>query len=811
MRKQIVAVVLATLPAVFFGMWIRVWVVYNDAPLCGSQAAAVAPMCLGPYSDAAVMGALSAGVFRGQGFSDPLQPLVSASRATSAPVLPLVLGVADLLGFSDLQSKRAFAGLVGALGAMTVGGVAMALDRRSRGGRPAVAAVSAGIVAFAPFWVIDGAMLRPEILLVPIVALLLWRLVSAGNGTSTRAAIIDGVVLAGAVLTRADGVVLMAAALVGLALHVQGRSGTATMLRSIGVTVATLATFTLPWLLFNFVAGSGFTVAERGVFDAASYGYDQNGNWGSLVGLGWMAQGCLLVLGVTGAVRRAQRVEVVWPFGLFASVSIALVAVVGLSSGPLIFLDVAAVVLAGPMLVDGALAGWRVVWPYASVVIGPVSRVLQGSRRRLLIGLLLVFVASAGIRLWIVNVQRPVCPVGFDITRADQCWALGGDASVFIKTARAVSNGDGFMFEGRQSAAHPPMFTLVLAAADFTGNNRIEFRRNLMALVGAGGVVVITVIAYRLARTARLPAVSAAAWTAGIAAVYPAFWLSEAMLYSESLLLLTGSVVLLISFELFERPSVWWGAALGGALGIAALTRAEVMVFAVPVGIIYVLQGWRSRRWKAHVVHMLVAALTLTAVLSPWVAYNRSRFSKPVAMTTTPGATLVEVTCDEVFYGDLLGYYNLACLPVLIMLHPDESVADARAMDVATRYLRRNAGQYPVQVVAATARMTELYRPAQNANLSARFEVRGFAGSFSAVFAHLMILPFALVGVVALRRRRVALAPFAGAVLSVVVAVAFIGAIARMRLMVDISIVLLAGVGLAWLHQFLWSPKDSLE
>jgi len=812
---MVVAIVLATLPAVLLGMSIRVWVVFNDAPTCGSQAASVAPMCLGPYSDTAVMGALSAGVLRGQGFADPLQPYVPTPRATAAPVLPMMLAVGDLLGFSDLQAKRAFAGLLGALGAVVVGGVAMMLDRARVGAaertRPAVAGAAAGVVALSPFWVIDAVTLRPDLVFVPLLAVLLLRLVAAGDGTSVKDAAIDGLLIGAVVLTRADGVVIALASLIGIGIHLYGRSGAQATARSVGMTVVSVIGVTLPWLVFNLAVGNGFMVAERGIFDSVASNIDEYGDWGSLTTLGWIARVGLFLLGAFGAVRRSQRGEVVWPFGLFAAVSVGLVALVGVASGPLVPLEVAAVLLAAPVVVDGLTWVWHEGMQRASTMSPRLPRMAVGARNTLLVGLFLVFLASAGVRLWIVNVQRPICVERFDPTRADQCWELAGDARVFVKTARAVSKGDGFVFEGRPSATHPPMFTLFLAAVDLTGNDDIGLRRNLAALVGSAGVVTITIASYRLARRAQLPAVTAAAWTGGIAAVYPAFWLNDAMLYSESLLLVTGGVLVLVACELCERPSLRWGVAFGGALGIAALTRAEVVVIAVPVAIAYLVAGVRAKRWTAYLVHMLAAAFTLAVVLAPWAAYNQGRFSKPVVMTTTPGGTLAEVTCDSVFYGELLGYYNLGCLPVLIMLHPDESVSDARAMNVATRYLRQNAGRYPVQVAAAVGRSSELYRPAHNANLSALFEVRGFAGSFSAVFAHLLLMPLAVTGLVALRRRKVALAPFAGTVLSVVVAVAFIGAIARMRLMVDISIVMLAGMGLAWLHQFLDAPTEAIE
>jgi hypothetical protein len=183
-------------------------------------------------------------------------------------------------------------------------------------------------------------------------------------------------------------------------------------------------------------------------------------------------------------------------------------------------------------------------------------------------------------------------------------------------------------------------------------------------------------------------------------------------------------------------------------------------------------------------------ALAGLALIGPWVGYNLARFEKPVLLSTGAGVTLVNTSCDSVFSGSFIGWWNITCIPT--PKSHEESVNDAANRHVAFEYLGRHRGDLPRVWAARVGRIWGVFRPWQTATLDGR----GLNADRIGLIASYVLIPLAVVGGVVLRRRRRPILPMVALVAMVTVTAAiFYGAI-RFRVPADVAIVLCAAVAL---------------
>ena len=70
---------------------------------------------------------------------------------------------------------------------------------------------------------------------------------------------------------------------------------------------------------------------------------------------------------------------------------------------------------------------------------------------------------------------------------------------------------------------------------------------------------------------------------AAIAVVYPNLWINDSLVMSESLAILIVAGALVVALDFDRRPSPVRAIALGGLVGLGALTRSEILLFAVGI------------------------------------------------------------------------------------------------------------------------------------------------------------------------------------------------------------------------------------
>ena len=400
------------------------------------------------------------------------------------------------------------------------------------------------------------------------------------------------------------------------------------------------------------------------------------------------------------------------------------------------------------------------------------------------------------MRWVLVLVVRPTCDP--PLTGTGSCFRVAGDATYYHVQAQLLGDGRGFAHpywflqtgQYADSASHPPGYSTVLGVLSAVGIDSATAQRLFSGLLGVATVVVIGLLARRLAGP-RAGLLAAAA-----AAVYPMLWINDGMLQAESLYALLIAVMLLLAHRFWDEPTTRNVVALSVVTGLAALTRTEgIFFYAALVALLAVrLPG---RPWKERLRLVGVAAGVALLVLGPWVAYNLSRFERPVYLTNSAGSVMSDASCDSTYYGEYIGYHA-NCVgddPPLELDEADESVREAEIYDEASVYFFDHLDRLPLVTLARVARVFDVFKPGQNVFLNWWLEGRGKAASTAGLWAYYALIPFGVYGAVLLRRRGTTLIPVLSTVVVVAAAAAITFGITRYRIPVDVALVVLAGVG----------------
>jgi len=396
--------------------------------------------------------------------------------------------------------------------------------------------------------------------------------------------------------------------------------------------------------------------------------------------------------------------------------------------------------------------------------------------------------------------------LAFVLIKQSQVVLRTSDNYWYHMQAKLVADGRGFLdpFLLRNAgieapgAQHPPGFVLFLTVLDLLGIDTPQGQRIAMTFVGTASILVIALLARRLAS----PRVGIVA--AFLAALYPNLWINDGMLLVETVYILAIAVTLLLTYRYLERPR--WGdlAGLSAALTVAAMTRPESLVlFGVVVTPLVLTRT--SLRWSQRWAQLAVAAIVPIAAFAPWVTYNLARFDSPVTISTGAGQTLAAGYCDSTFSGRLVGWYDVQCVLDRWDGEPgeDPTVRDAALRRGALDYLSEHRGEMPRVMAIRVGRVWHLYGAEQSLGLDGWIESRSggvpsgdrtvVAGALWSYFA---LVPLAVAGGIVLWRRRVPIWPLMvqPALVTVVAAMTF--GITRYRAGAEITLVVLAAVAI---------------
>jgi hypothetical protein len=365
--------------------------------------------------------------------------------------------------------------------------------------------------------------------------------------------------------------------------------------------------------------------------------------------------------------------------------------------------------------------------------------------------------------------------------------AFLSDANYFHLLANLVGDGKGFVHPftlattgvSQPTAEHPPLYTLALAASSALGGTGLDAHRVVSCLIGMGTVAAVGVLG-RSVGGERVGLVAAA-----LAAVYPLLWVVDGSLMSESLYGLTIALTLICALRALERPTPGRAALLGGAAGLAALTRGEALLL-VPLLVV-------PAPWRGGLRPVLAGLAAFAVVLAPWSIRNLSAFDRPVLVSNNTGSVLAGANCRDTYHGRLLGEWSVACLSY----PPNESEGETaarlrrRGFDYIEGHTRRFLWVGGIRVL----RTWDFFRPRQQIELSGQ-EARDTRVERIGVIVYYPLLALAVAGGVLMRRRRAVLLVLLAPAVMVTI-MSFLGyGITRFRLAAEISIVVLAAVAL---------------
>lgn len=478
----------------------------------------------------------------------------------------------------------------------------------------------------------------------------------------------------------------------------------------------------------------------------------------------------------------------------------------------------------------------------ADTADGPVrpslsSRVAQATVRNW--PLLAVAVVGLVLRLFFVTVWWPTCdydasiwlPGGVTLEEGldkvknpdRECFDVAsGDSTFYFGQGQMIAEGKGlgspfsYFINGdyQPSAAHPPGYSSFLAAANLVGLTTVAQQRVASTFLGAVGVFLIGLVGQRLA--GRRGGVIAAS----LAAVYPFLWINDGKLMSEALYIPLVATVLLAAYAFWDRPRPRTALLLGLAIGAAQLVRAETGMVAW-IMVPFLVWGMRDRLKGTGWLKLgALAVVTAQVVVMPWTLRNLTSFERPVFGTAGVGIVLLSGSCDAAYYDDeTLGLLNFKCLEddpealgfILSAIAPgtgdDESVVDYKAREKALSYIAENPGRTPVVMAARIGRIWDLYKPGQNTDVDVFLEVRPRGPTVWGKVMYFAMWPFAILGLVVLRKRRLPISPFI-AIFIMTTFVALISfALSRYRVPSEVALVVAASVGIDQLARQWWDRR----
>jgi 4-amino-4-deoxy-L-arabinose transferase-like glycosyltransferase len=374
-------------------------------------------------------------------------------------------------------------------------------------------------------------------------------------------------------------------------------------------------------------------------------------------------------------------------------------------------------------------------------------------------------------------------------------WA--GDALQYWTQGRNLADGEGWhrIYEpDMPTAEYPPLHILLVAFTRLIGLEGFRSEQLFFAVVGTGTVVLIALLARAVTRSERTGVIAGA-----IAAVYPMLWMPDGTLLAETTYGFFLVAALLAATRYLRAPSVGRAAAFGALLGLAALSRGEaiglLLLLVVPL-------AWH--RWR----ELAVVAAAFLVVLAPWEARLLTTFDQPVLISNNSAGIWVGSNCPPVYYGDLIGSWAFSCYG---KTPPpgDESVRFAEYRHRGLDYMKDHAGRLPVVVAARVGRLLDVYKPWDQGAYINYGEGRHQRATHLGLVFYWLLIPFAIVGALLLRRRRerallVLLAPIA---LVLLVAIATYGS-TRFRFAAEPSLVVLGAVTLDQLWALLRARRS---
>jgi hypothetical protein len=155
----------------------------------------------------------------------------------------------------------------------------------------------------------------------------------------------------------------------------------------------------------------------------------------------------------------------------------------------------------------------------------------------------------------------------------------------------------------------------------------------------------------------------------------------------------------------------------------------------------------------------------------------------------------LSANCDDTYYGPFLGFWALRCGTQFVPPKGDASVQARFYRGKVREYVEDHKSRVPVVVLAREGRTWGFFNAGQQITID-QIEDKELNTSRIGLGMYYGFVALGVVGVVALRRRRVPLTPVLAVIGAVALTVGFVYGTTRFRAPAEISLVLLASVGI---------------
>ena len=336
--------------------------------------------------------------------------------------------------------------------------------------------------------------------------------------------------------------------------------------------------------------------------------------------------------------------------------------------------------------------------------------------------------------------------IRFVATKWDKRLLLN-DSLYYSAQAQQLAHGVWFreVFVDQPGAEHGPLTSTLMAIVSW-GNDPFNRQRMVTIVCGVATVAIIGVIGRRIGGD-RVGLIAAA-----VAAVYANLWVNDGLVMSESVSCLVISLTMWALLTWVDRPRLRTAVLIGGAAGLGALARSELVLFIPAAALLMWAIGRRSgsRPWT----HVAIAGGVTVALILPWTIFNFARFDQPVLLTTNEGPAWLGANCDPTYYGEVQGGWSLLCLVNDPGNRPgeDTSARSARQRREAVSYVRHHLTSVPRVVLQRVGRALDLYALGNMVSGDAGEERERWA-SWAGIVSFWILAPLAAFGATRTRRR----------------------------------------------------------
>jgi hypothetical protein len=342
---------------------------------------------------------------------------------------------------------------------------------------------------------------------------------------------------------------------------------------------------------------------------------------------------------------------------------------------------------------------------------------------------------------------------------------------------------------GVPGAAHPPLFSGLLAVADFLDLHGVDGQRAFLCVIGVLAVLFCGRIGARLAGR---PGEVVVTW---VAVIWPGMWIYNGEVLSESVTVPLVAATLLTLYRFREKSTPTRAAVLGILVALCALTRPELLALVIVFAPLWFPAKSWTRRLSLTAVFMIMAAV----LIGPWVGRNLHDYSHTEVISANFGSVIVGANCNPTYAGPLLGAWDATCATSLRPPLGDASVVDSYYRSVGEHYARTHLRRVPVVVAARLGRALGVWpAPAQAVTWNATAAgVWPRWSSWLYLVTWWLSIPLAIIGGLSLRRRGMVGWPLYSLVVLYFVVSAALYADPRFASSCQPALAVLIGVGLA--------------